>query len=227
MDAATDWVVDGGRYALDFDFVNDYVSLGTTWIPLSTSSPFTYSAWVKITSFDTTRYCNVGAFRTNSGTFGFYISNAAAYLGLLMDSNNIAWGRWRNSVAANVFLNSWRHCVWVYNGRGATTSTNFFTYVDGTGYSVSQSGDAGSKFNENAIGFDGGSLGLTYMSGRIAESILFDRAISGDEARQLYQIGRGGMLMPRRRRRAYFVQTFSPGWASGSNVVLQPSIGVS
>jgi hypothetical protein len=57
--------------------------------------------------------------------------------------------------------------------------------------------------------------------------MLFDRAISGGEARQLYQIGRGGMLTPRRRRRAYFVQAFSPSWASGSNVVLQPSIGVS
>ena len=28
MDAATDWVVSGGRYALDFDGSNDYVSAG-------------------------------------------------------------------------------------------------------------------------------------------------------------------------------------------------------
>jgi hypothetical protein len=33
---------------------------------------------------------------------------------------------------------------------------------------------------------------------------LWDRGLSANEVDQLYQIGRGGMLTPRRRRRAYF-----------------------
>jgi len=203
MDASTDWVIDSGRYALDFDFVNDYVSLGATWIPLATGSPFTYVAWANVNSFATTRFCNVGAFRSLTGIFGFYISNETNYLGLLMGSNNANWGRWKNDVAASTFLNNWRLCVYTYNGTGATTATNFTTYVDGVQYSVNASLGFGAQFSENAIGYDGG-VSATYMSGRIAESILFNRAISAAEAMQLYQIGRGGMLTPRRRRRTYF-----------------------
>jgi hypothetical protein len=206
MDAATDWVIDSGRYALDFDFVNDYVSLGTSWIPLATGSPFTYAVWVNVNSFATTRYCNVGAFRSLTGTFAFYVSNEVFYLGLLMGSNNANWGRWKNDVASSTFLNTWRLCVYTYNGGGATTATNFTTYVDGVQYSVNASLGFGPQFSENAIGYDGG-FSATYMSGRISESILFNRAISGEEARLLYQIGRGGMLTPRRRRRAYSVAT--------------------
>jgi hypothetical protein len=36
------------------------------------------------------------------------------------------------------------------------------------------------------------------------EQIMSSRAMSQNEINQLYQIGRGGMLTPRRRRRAYF-----------------------
>jgi hypothetical protein len=227
MDAATDWVVDRGRYALDFDFVNDYVSLGASWIPLATGSPFTYACWANVNSFATERYCNVGSFRSGSGTVGFGISNGIGYLGLLFGSQNASWGRWKNDIAASTFLNTWRLCVYVYNGGTATSASSFTTYVDGVQYPVNAADPFGVQFSENAIGYDGGVV-QAFFSGRISESILFNRAISPAEARQLYQIGQGGIYRPRRRRRTsiFFGPTFNAAWARGSNVLIQPSVGV-
>jgi hypothetical protein len=59
MDAVTDWVTSGGRYALDFDGVNDFVGFGTTY-PQSATQPFSlvmscvgrlsFTRWKRLTS---------------------------------------------------------------------------------------------------------------------------------------------------------------------------------
>ena len=54
MDPPTDWVVDGGQYALDFDAVNDYVVAGS--LP-DFPADCTYSAWGWVYSGDTGGDC--------------------------------------------------------------------------------------------------------------------------------------------------------------------------
>jgi hypothetical protein len=46
MEAASDWVVSGGRYALDFDGSNDFVNCGTISRVQPGASPTTVTAWV-------------------------------------------------------------------------------------------------------------------------------------------------------------------------------------
>jgi hypothetical protein len=222
---ATDWVVDDGRYALDFDGTNDNIAIDSTLI--LPTGPFSICWWEKITSVSS--FAAVCALRTSSsGVFIVYRSTFASYTFLT----------WRNVTSAtqtgfrasdasnpNSVVNVWRH--FAITGTASTSSTvgDFRAYENGLQLSLTNSANfAGVNTFVNAICTDG--VG-TFNAMRLADFIVFDRQLSHNEVAQLYQIGRGGMLTPRRRRRAYFVQTFSPSWASGSNVVLQPSIGVS
>jgi hypothetical protein len=45
MDAGTDWVASQGRYALDFDGVNDFVGISGVTYPATTSDPFSIVVW--------------------------------------------------------------------------------------------------------------------------------------------------------------------------------------
>ena len=222
---ATDWVVDDGRYTLDFDGTNDNIAIDSTLI--LPTGPFSLCWWEKITSVSS--FAAVCALRTSSsGVFIVYRSTFASYTFLT----------WRNVTSAtqtgfrasdasnpNSVVNVWRH--FAITGTASTSSTvgDFKAYENGLQLSLTNSANfAGVNTFVNAICTDG--VG-TFNAMRLGDFIVFDRQLTNSEISSIYQIGRGGMLAPRRRRRAYFVQTFSPSWASGSNVVLQPSIGVS
>jgi hypothetical protein len=70
--------------------------------------------------------------------------------------------------------------------------------VNGTYKSITQTGQGW---------YLGGAGSESFFTGNIYESIIWDRVLTATEQRQLYQIGIGGMLTPRRRRRAYSVAT--------------------
>ncbi len=222
MDPPTDWVVDSGRYALDFDGTNDHV-LSSLSVPFSGNVELSISVWV---------YVPTGA-PSNIGVCGFGNSLTALQ----------AFGIWFASRVSNSFAvefaggnpaqttgtvprNQW-NLITATKRPGAINATTGLIF-NGVPQAVTGSSST-PNVTQTAmtIGVWTPTYNADYFQGRIAEVILHNRVITAAEAMQMYQIGRGGMLTPRRRRRAYFVQAFSPSWASGSNVVLQPSIGVS
>jgi hypothetical protein len=205
MDAATDWVVDGGRYALDFDGSNDRLDLASS---VTFSGDFTLNIWIYPRA-------NNGITWTNSanGLTTVFFDLGSSRIGTRGEVSTL------NYFAAPSILNAW---TMITVRRQSNSLSMFFNSVPSTTSPIAgTTGDF--AFNRFGISFQ-----LILPNNCLAgEQIMSSRAMSQNEINQLYQIGRVGMLTPRRRRRAYFVQTFSPSWASGSNVVLQPSIGVS
>ena len=71
-------------------------------------------------------------------------------------------------------------------------------------YAATSDGCTGSIANgNNRIGWDGADDGSNCQ---IAEFAIYSRVLGVNECRWLYQLGRGGMLERRRRRRVYSVQ---------------------
>lgn len=213
MDAATDWVVDGGQYALDFDGVNDFVVAGASgYLGLNV---LTVSCWIRATGAQGNFKAVVGnylnaswaSWAINTHTYGdqrlkFYIYNGSS--DFLVELTGAMNGDWRLLV-------------------GVATTSNVFGYVDGrlTGTNT-RSGTI--AYNSATAKFEIGAYDNSlWWAGRVSDVFVWSRALSANEIRELWEIGRGGMYTPRRRRRAYsFGPSFLAAWARGSNVILQP-----
>jgi hypothetical protein len=185
MDGGADWVASQGRYALDFDGVDDYVNLGA-WQPISTTLPFTFTAWVRSPEISGFLYPNIATFRTNSGRFGFaFSSDAGGYLGMLFGSQDATWGRWRNGLAASVWTNTWRHVAYSYDGISPTTASSFQSYFDGNSVAITTASAFGAQADRSAIGSDSDSGVVTRMRGLLSDLRLHNRVLSPNEIRLL------------------------------------------
>ena len=208
MDAATDWVVSGGQYALDFDGSNDYVSVPTCPLFASNATTFTVALWFRTDSTAIDNDYNMmwsnaaGDPPTNSGIDiwcddrGFGSDNTRR--------NGIA-AAWRTAtgsyagVGANDIITStavWRHLAIVWDL--ATPRM----YVDGvlTGGKWAVTSGTGAFVPRNAeVSIARLSGGTGEFPGQLDDISIYSRALSANEIRQLYLLGRGGMYQRRRR----------------------------
>ena len=77
---ADDWVGDDGRYALDFDGSNDYITSGNQAAYFQSTEPFYFACWVKINSF----VSNGGIFARADGFFrGYHLR--------MLSTNRLRW----------------------------------------------------------------------------------------------------------------------------------------
>jgi hypothetical protein len=197
MDNATDWAINGGQYALDFDGSNDEV---TTPAIMPAVAARSMSAWVL------TR--NVTGSQWFFGS-GFLANNAAFIVG-------VQAGAWAvTQYGAVVFVtgaaaNVWAHIVVVNAG------TQWTIYANG----IPVTGTMTTTLAAHPV-FLGSYGGGGYWNGQIADVAIWQRALTAGEIMQLYQLGRGGMYQRRRRRAIYLPQDgFQAAWARGSNVML-------
>ena len=178
MDAASDWVVNGGQYALDLDGTNDRIEAAT--IPIA--GQVTISAWVNLDSLTDEMIVNKRPTNTAFNLFVF--------------GNSISL---RGGAAASVTFSitgrtgQWLHVVGTIIGTAATIFLNGESVATGT---VAAIGNTTGVIDIGAYGDFGGGY---YLDGRIDQISLHNRALSPNEIRQLYQLGRGGMLERRRR----------------------------
>jgi hypothetical protein len=219
MDAATDWVVDSGRYSTLHSGTENNGKQTRTNYRIPTTN-FTALVWAKATSG--------GLFVRPFGDGDALTGVSGVSLGFGILGGNNVYGIFRQGVntgagdvsTTSTFLNE--VALW-----GVQMSANDGASVWKNGVRLAVNATYKSITQQGQGWYLGGDHPRSAFNGNIYESMIWDRVVTAAEQRQIYQIGIGGMLTPRRRRRAYFVQTFSPSWASGSNVVLQPSIGVS
>jgi hypothetical protein len=196
MDAATDWVVDGGRYALDFDGVNDLVDI--SFRAFAGVSNATISGWFR---------------RTATSASGPFFGTGQSLSGAASRFNVITWSDGNIYVATSssafaVFGSNdllLHHILVVFDGSKTGNTNRLKVYFDGKEVNLSYNGTIQSTI---AAANNNWWMGITQLdqagTGRIFENVGWTRSLSANEALQLYQIGRGGMLTPRRRRRAYF-----------------------
>jgi len=193
MDPGTDWVASGGKGALDFDGVNDYVTTTNS----VKSLPFAISFWARnnttgvlfsilsqaVNQWDGW-YGGIGYITAvNFNSFGSTVTNSLA------DSS--VWQHHCYVVLDNV------NAVYYVNGIPATGTLNrtpsrgFYSFAIGCSY--------------RAVDRD------NFANGQIDDVRIYNRAVTPSEIQLLYTGGRGIGLMPERikRRRKTIAAAFN------------------
>jgi hypothetical protein len=204
MDPATDWVVSGGRGALDFDGTDDIV----TATALRPSFPMSVSWWAKYNSV--TNQNAVVQFATASGIdYVFHVYNSTdSRTYFFTDSVNVG-----NNVS---ILTTLRPSIadWVQVGIVFSSSTSVAVYWNGsllTATSVTGVGSitpAGLQFGRRT----GAATGS--VDGALDDIAIFNTALTAIEVREIYRLGRGYGIgaSPHRSRRA--AAGFKAYWAN-------------
>lgn len=180
MDVATDWVRSVGRYALDFDGINDHIPLGT--VSRLNNSEYAASMWIKaaattagqksiLAQIDVTG--NSGrAIRRNANQIEYTIANS---------------GNFAQYKAATTITTDWTHVAVTVSGVGTPR-----IWINGVESTVTLTASSGTVTLPAAqpcmIGIDGqfGTTTTLYnFAGLIDDLAVYDRRITGGEARLL------------------------------------------
>jgi hypothetical protein len=188
MDAATDWVVDDAKTALDFDGVNDFVQSAFVATP-----PVSMSAWVYLRSTSVNQSIMQiakisGEVATSQQNFRIMFLSPSRFACVVQ--NNTASALVDYSIA----LSGWHHVGAVFTRDGSTDTCTL--YVDGINRGTdSGDGDAilptatllgiGSRVNGSKI---------IPMDGLGDDFRIWGQALTDEDFAALYAAGRGGIL---------------------------------
>jgi hypothetical protein len=200
MDAASDWVIAPGGWALDFDGVNDNVPTGiegTKFIP--PGQPFSVSLWVYLS----------GAQPSSAG--GYLISDftSAGYdcsfsIRVLTDNRIDAF---TNAQAhdlirgGSITTDEWFHVAYV-----SRSAANKELFVDGVSVGTSTVSVTRATAGNLTFGQPGDFTAANFrLNGRLADLGVWNRALASPEVGALYRAGQGGLgrLLTQQRRRVY------------------------
>ena len=200
MTAADDWVIDSGQYALDFDGSNDSVSITTASVlPLGSVSR-SMSIWFKINTDTNASIAGYGG-NGNNERFNFFRSTNLV-------GTNVIGIEITNSWSLFSFTNDskWHMLTAVYPGGTLSATQHYLDGVTQTATSVS----GGANTPNTTAGAPAMAMlpevSAFYFNGQLDDYLVWNRPLSPNEVQRLYQLGRGGMLERRRRRRVYVEQ---------------------
>jgi hypothetical protein len=197
--ANDDWVVNGGKGALDFDGTNDYVAFAKNPIDATLQTNYTITAWIRKSSGNNgsilsqytsvTNHRLIRIFAYGATEFAYYASTSAGGFQRVAYSSVPTLGQLHFlSVVVSGPL-SGPTCRLGLNGSEQSFSLSALSSTPDTSVPV--------------------YLSCTNLSGTPAEFArfaayddlrIYNRALTAGEVRQLYQIGRGNMPLRRRRR---------------------------
>jgi len=156
----------GNGGSLTFDGSNDYVDCGTFGV-----SYITVNTWVYRTSSTT----NQGICRKQNSWA------VSQYNGVLQVAPGTSWTFYNTGYT--IPLNTWVNIAYTYNGSGTTGSQT--VYINGSSIYSTTAGSGAISINSNAarIGYDDNGW---YWGGKIAQTQIYNRALSSDEVLQNY-----------------------------------------
>jgi len=232
MDAATDWVVSGGRGALDFDGSNDHVKItGPNASFINITNKYTVSFWAYRNGAAT--FSNIMS-KGSGSTDDFDIYIYSSVLAVFHNANN--GGTTSRVHFANFPDKTWTNVVITFDTSrdAAFTSTGAWQCFFNSVQQTSSSGGYGNVFpaivntqSSLQIGASESSSifgSQRFFNGQLDDIRIYNRALSSTEARQLYQLGRGNM--PRIRQRRYTEETagFKAYWANRRSRIIGAGI---
>jgi sialidase-1 len=205
MDPATDWVVDKGAYALDFDGTNDNVTTLSTFSPGAGAMTCCYWFDGRSTAQYNAHIAQRPASFNSSVNSTWVIGNGNYNVA----PNNtlrigVLWytpGAYRVVLTDNGYNNGWRHYAVVNTGAA------IIVYVDGV-LAPSVTTSVGGWPNvpaTSAVAIGGAQDGTLATTGAIDDVRLYDRALSVAEL-QILARRRGIAFTPRTRRLAAIEQ---------------------
>ena len=177
------WTTGKIGQALNFDGVNDYVEVRDAGVSIPSlafgTGPFSVSFWIKVTSpedFDIL----IGARRN----YGWQLQDRATFLRFFI---NDSVGSDTIDSTINPFDNAWHHIVGLRDG------TNLRLYID----SIAQTPVADTLRNTDEaplpglrFGAGGAVFADSFHGGLIDEVRIYNRALTTDEIKRLYNMGR-------------------------------------
>jgi len=172
----TTWVIGakGNGFGLGFDGSSQYIDLGNSPM-LNPTTVFTISAWVFETAVSSSSSFRMVFERELSLAFGIAGSANQFYTSI----NNGSWNDYYSGYV--VPLSTWKHILTTRDVSG-----NLKFYVDGKlVYSFSGVAISASNTSPSNIGRDPSSA--HYYQGTIAEVRIYNRALSAQEIRRLYE----------------------------------------
>lgn len=192
MDPGTDWLIQSGRYALDFDGSNDYADLG---LILGTRSQFTLSVWFQKTG--STRAYLLGRNTSGAGSqgVGFELYETVAYINYygsnaLTDYAQFNWN-----------LTGYHHWCLVFDGSQTTNATKVKVYVDGVPQTLTFAGTAPATISSDvSLKLARRDWSVSHSSCQADDVLAYDRPLTHNEVRRLStRRGIAYELAPRRR----------------------------
>jgi hypothetical protein len=209
MDPASDWVVSGGKLALDFDASNDYVETGRT---SGIREEATVSAWLNPVTVATYQVIvaedPVVSFLSRNWLFGFG-ATSGQLLSLEFVGNSVSVF---NS-ASDLLAGSWQHVAW----RRSRQGVQFFINGRQSGSTSTYPGSLNTNATPTTIGRRLVPTDPQYLGGQLDDIRIYNRALTAGEVRQLWQIGRGNMPLRRRRRYTEQAAGFRAYWARNNS----------
>jgi hypothetical protein len=179
MDPGTDWVASQGRYALDFDGVNDFVQADPCTI---SSGQVSACAWVnRRTGAPSNNNGNLIKMGTLDGdansTFALYWNSIQGWTWFVVNAaNSIAIIRSTQAFPEN----TWMHFAGVATAAGIQIFINGLSVASGSGLAV--------KTSSHSINLGGGILsGIlnAVFNGLQSDYAVFNRALNANEIRLL------------------------------------------
>lgn len=185
MDPSTDWVVDDGKYALDFNGSNDYVAMVSGFDP-NVPANVTISAWVKVRQmlvYGSAPVMTIGTANYRSITFGLWNRQIC----LIVSTNGSSW---TNITFGGSFqpVDTWLHLSLVHTANGVYTG-----YVNGV--AIGSFTTTSPLLLNNTITRLGAhySLSSTYaLNGWLDDIRIFDTNLTLADLAAIVAAGRGG-----------------------------------
>lgn len=209
MDPATDWVVDGGQYALDFRLNNNWVVADG---PLQAGGPaITVSVWVRRTGQNTIPNSN-GLVSVQSGNGGGASNQFNTVLAQnKFDASVVTPSGQRIVVSPNITeLNKWYHFASRYDGSILAIFEN--------GSMVNSASHSGNLLATTAFLNIGAYAGYRAVA-QIDDIRIYNRPLTINEIKLLSS--HRGIAYTRRTRRSFYISAgFNASWARNSNVLL-------
>jgi hypothetical protein len=179
--------------ALEFDGSDDYVDMGTAPDELINIDEKTISLWFRAYTFGTTGFGTVVAFDSpdaDVSPWSFFLDNTENRLNYGHYFSVVGeWGTPTNSIA----VNNWYHAVVVFN-RGSSTNDPTI-YLNGVKQTITEIRTPSGTAVDEAIATNfiiGASNNATddFFDGQIDEVRIYNRVLSPDEIKRLYNMGR-------------------------------------
>ena len=173
MDEETCWVTGHNSYALKFDGIDDYVMAAYSYKGITGSSPRTCAAWVKTSTTGTI----IGWGPRGLGARWIAVLDSDGYLrievggGAIVGSTVVADGRWHHVAATS----------------DGGNVADIVLYVDGNQDTPGSAGDRAIDTQpEGDVTIGGSSIFGAYFNGLIDDVRIYDRALTAEQIRQLY-----------------------------------------
>ena len=189
MDPGTDWVASGGKGALDFDGVNDYVDLGVI-NAFNGVTKFSYSVWFRRASINA--FAGIGNYTSNTARITFNaFSDGNLYVAVANGGNSYG-------VFASNDIN-WHNIITMYDGTQSTNDGRLKVYFDGLQKTLDFQGTTIPATTPTvASSFKIGFEDPRYSNASFDDIRIYNRALTPSEIQLLYVGGRGVGLAPER-----------------------------